>query len=410
MAAIWNNACRRPIHSADDIYDRRGNKLWAKNQPVNPKLLVKLNNHELSKSIELCIIAQDPVKEAALEDVLNTLCAGSAALSLAIAQHSDTVIGIFHELELTPQELLLLSLLSHAGRDYLAHSITVTALALALGAALGLNRCQLLPLAHAGLLHDVGRLYFPSAPPADQKEQIYIQHPLVSALAAVELGQMSQEVAQMIACSHERLDGSGFPGQLVADDIPPLARILLFAEAISGPLLDPSLGLLRASVAARLVASEFDSRMVDWIGSIVRVEQGRDPVRKMPAQVLTIGHRLRQLHAQLSRAVVLLSLTIGESAIARETAGNWLRKRINPLLVALRACGVEDALAMGLHLEPGSAMEAQELEAVLAEIAHRLVRFARFVNSQGQEDQTIPSSNLIDKLLRALDNKAGIPA
>ncbi len=399
---MWQSAAQGGFHSVRDIYDSKGVLLWAKNQALDPELMSRLIQRELREPIELCINAHDPVSASAIETIFKQLCASSPALEAAVAGHEDAVLGVFHALTLTPQELLLISLLRCGNQDYLAHSVAVTAIALTLAIELGLEPRLLSALAHAGLLHDVGRLYCPSEPKPDEKEKIYDQHPHVSALAAVELGKVTHEVGQLIACSHERLDGSGFPLQLKQDQIPPRARILLFAEAICEPLLDPDLGLLRAAVSAKLVAHEFDSDMANWIGAIARAQQEREAEQPMPEQAATIGLRLRQLHAQLSRAVVLLSLTIGESLTARESADTWLQRKINPLMFALRSCGVEDALAMGLHMAPESAMEAQELEALLAEILSRLERFARHVEWQRFENEFLSTSTMARELLQIL--------
>ena len=405
---IWQNAAQGGFHSVRDIYDSKGVMLWARNQPVDPELMGRLIQRELREPIELCINADDPVSASAIETVFQQLCASSPALKSAIAGHEHAVLGVFHALTLTPQELLLISLLRCGSRDYLAHSVAVTAIALTLANELGLEPRLLSALAHAGLLHDVGRLYWPSEPMPDEKQRIYDQHPLVSALAAVEMGKVTHEVGQLIACSHERLDGSGFPLQLKEDQIPPRARILLFAEAICEALLDPALGLLRAAVSARLVAHEFDSHMAKWIGAIARAQQDREAEQPMPEQATTIGRRLRQLHAQLSRAVVLLSLTINESLTARESADIWLQKKINPLMFALRSCGVEDALAMGLHMAPESAVEAKELEALLAEILSRLKRFARHVEWQRYENEFLSTSTMARELLQILNTCSSI--
>ncbi len=406
--SMWQDADRGGIHSVHDIYDSKGVMLWARNHPVNSSLMHRLVNRELREPIELCIVSQDPVKAAALEDILTGLCRTSPALNAAIDVHKSEVIKVFHSLTLTPQELLLISLLRRGSRDYLAHSVAVTAIALALALNLGLEARLLSALAHAGLLHDVGRLYFPAEPARDEQVIFYHQHPHLSALAATELAQLPHEVGQLIACSHERLDGSGFPLQLKEDQIPPRARILLFAEAICETILNPARGLLRAGVAAKLVAHEFDSHMANWIGAIARREQSREPEPALPEYAASIGLRLRQLHAHLSRTVVLLSLTIGESLTARESAERWLQRKINPLMFALRSSGVEDALAAGRHLEPEGAMEAQELEAMMAEILARLARFARLIEWQRFQDEFLATSTMVRELLKVLHNCASI--
>jgi diguanylate cyclase (GGDEF)-like protein len=115
------------------------------------------------------------------------------------------------------------------------HSETVSALAAAIGAELGLDEAMVDQLALAGLLHDIGKIGIPDS---------LLQAP--RALTAVEfetikahpgLGYSLLEglgiapIDEWVLHHHENWDGSGYPDRLAGEEIPLGARIVRVADA-----------------------------------------------------------------------------------------------------------------------------------------------------------------------------------
>lgn len=407
---LWQTSQRCTVEALEDIYDEQGFKLWAAHKPLEPGLLDKLKNRPLRKPIELCVHAKDPVVMATLESTLQQACDQSPDLAAALATHRDAMFDALRSLALNPQEQLLISVMHHGREALFTHAVVVTALALTLAADSKLDAMRWSKLAHAALLHDVGKLYFPGDVDGVQAQSVHMMHPAVGALAAVELAGCSQEVGQMIACSHERLNGNGHPRGLVAAQLTHGARILLFAEYVAGYLANPAAGVRRAAMAARMVPHEFDEESVGWIASLAR-ERSADqmladwlaaPVHpssepETSTEISPIGVRLREFHGGLSRAVVLLSLPVGELPEVRDAAKRWL-KHVNPLVQVLRVSGVEDALSQGLNLEPESDEEASELEILLAELVCRAEGFARILALECSRSSFLRDSKLVNQL------------
>jgi putative two-component system response regulator len=141
------------------------------------------------------------------------------------------------------------------------HSERVTALALALGEALGLTE-ELGILTYAGLLHDVGKIAVPEhilTKPGqlDAEEWRIIQrHPGRSAEILQQVPALA-EVATIVRHHHECLDGQGYPDGLVGEAIPFLTRLLTIADVYEA---------VTADRAYRRVYSATEAKRVLWEG------------------------------------------------------------------------------------------------------------------------------------------------
>jgi HD-GYP domain-containing protein (c-di-GMP phosphodiesterase class II) len=407
--SIWLASQHCRIESSEDIHDAQGIMLWARHQPVEPELLAKLADRELRKPIELCVVAQEPVTAEMLEAELDALCARAPDFEAVLGARQPALRQLLRALPLNAQELLLISVLRFGGRDRLSHAVAVTAVALAAALAAAPGETAPQPLARAALLHDVGLLYLPEETRVATPEQVHHRHALLGALAAVELAQRGPEVGEMISHSHERLDGSGFPAGLKADKLPWASRVLQFAEAVADALADPAQGVMRALMISRVAPQEFDPRLVGWLASAAHACKGQGSEQGALARANGIGLRLRQMHADLSRAVVLLTLPVGEVLDVRQAAKAWL-PRMMPLMHALSASGVEEALSQGLHIEPESDAEAAELLALHAELAARIQAFARSLALDRARLPLLARSRLVQDLARLLNEAAPAPS
>lgn len=117
------------------------------------------------------------------------------------------------------------------------HSVHVSKLALKLGKKIGCSNQELKHLIIGGLLHDIGKVkidndLFTSIDLTPRlKEQIH-NHTIdgITILSTIEL---PQEIKEIILLHHERIDGNGYPFQLIGDEIPDLVKIITICDSYS---------------------------------------------------------------------------------------------------------------------------------------------------------------------------------
>lgn len=114
------------------------------------------------------------------------------------------------------------------------HSAAVARFAKATASAAGLAPRDQELVHTAGLLHDVGKFTFPdrtlTGTHLTETDWALIRsHPQRGA-DIVRRVRGYAEVADIVLCHHERIDGRGYPRALIGDEIPELARILSVAD------------------------------------------------------------------------------------------------------------------------------------------------------------------------------------
>jgi len=87
----------------------------------------------------------------------------------------------------------------------------------------------------AGLLHDIGKIGIDEAvlrkkgKLTDQEFECIRKHPLIGAGILREIKQM-HDIVPGVLCHHERIDGEGYPGGLVGEQIPLIGKIVGLAD------------------------------------------------------------------------------------------------------------------------------------------------------------------------------------
>ena len=118
----------------------------------------------------------------------------------------------------------------------LSRAVATSVWCLMFGRHLGFDRQALEELAIGGLLLDIGNVRIPTELVNSEGEISHEQFSLLS--QHVEFGSeilrrskgISENVRDMVACHHERADGSGYPGGLQANRIPVYGRIAAIAD------------------------------------------------------------------------------------------------------------------------------------------------------------------------------------
>jgi response regulator RpfG family c-di-GMP phosphodiesterase len=151
--------------------------------------------------------------------------------------------------------------------DTRGHSERVGAMAWRLALRIGLTRAQARTVAHAGRLHDLGKVGLPEAVllkcgELDTGERTVVRrHPVLGAHLVSPFESLA-EAAVIIRHHHERYDGGGYPDGLRGDMIPLGARIVAVADRFDALLsrrphrpalaLDAAIGRLRTEAGAGL--------------------------------------------------------------------------------------------------------------------------------------------------------------
>jgi len=413
VQALVGASAHCAIHASEDIFDANGLKLWAGGQPIGERLLDRLSNRRLRKPIELCVYAADPIAAAGIAETIEARVAGSPDLGALFAQALGNVLKVVRTIAPNPTELMLLSVMRHSGRDMMGHAALVSAIALATAGMDDIHPDLTRILTRASLLHDVGELYLPMTlfNSSDARSPAQIReirsHVLIGAQVAIELARAGPVVGHLIASSHERLDGWGYPRALRAADLSRPAQALSFAEAMAPLLGSGTNGLRRAAVAARLVPGEFAPGMVNWI---VRLGTSRPVTLQDGASAAAIGMDLLQIQAVLSRLRPLL-----KDPEKRETtevcaaAAGWF-KAVDALIDELRRAGIESAISCGMSVEPQDDTEHIELSVLSEEMRYRIRELRIRVELAQADSPGLGSSALVIEVLELLHACERAPA
>jgi putative nucleotidyltransferase with HDIG domain len=116
------------------------------------------------------------------------------------------------------------------GREVSGHSRRVTELSVKLANRLGFDRDEIIQLRRGALLHDIGKMGVPEkillkpGPLTEEELEVIWQHPLMGREIFKDIPYLA-EALKVVSSHHEQVDGSGYPEQLLHDEIPITARV-----------------------------------------------------------------------------------------------------------------------------------------------------------------------------------------
>ncbi len=129
----------------------------------------------------------------------------------------------------------MLKVTSHDYYTY-THSVNVSTYALGFGVFLGLKEEQLNLLGKAGIMHDIGKRKINSdiinknGKLTDEEFNEIKKHPTYGVELLKELGETDQRLLNIVEQHHEKIDGSGYPYGLKAQEIDPFAQVMSIVD------------------------------------------------------------------------------------------------------------------------------------------------------------------------------------
>ncbi len=375
LAIILDASETRSIIAASDIFDINGIKLWARNQPVSQDLQRKLMDRALREPLETCLVVEDGVSTATLQDAIRQLAEGNRPLAPLVQPHLDALLKGAAAVRLHPVVQLLLSSVQSARPATFAHAMEAMALAGAIIQARSHNHALVVSAMTAGLVHDVGEMYIsPAYGEADALSTLDVEsyrqlvvHPHIGHLLLTQLTNYPKDIARAVAEHHERLDGSGYPHRLTAERISPLGRLLAAVEVALAALRLPGATLHHASVALRVVPGEFDVLLAGPLSAAARTLPPMTARQSLPE----IQSALARLDVELQETMIHVEGVLpGEPSAGLQRAADLSLYLLHKLRLGWNESGLWSPEAIGT-------VEAAEVEAVQGALRTRLKEIER---------------------------------
>ena len=273
LAAILDASTTRHIVASQDIFDDRGMKLWARNQPVSQSLQMRLLERKLRQPLESCLQADDGITTYQLHEAFEAFLGSGHALAAAVAQWGTPLREGVQHLPLHAATQLLLTTVHATKPKVFEHAIRGMALAGAMQASVGGDPHAVRLALLGGLFHDLGEMYIDpqyldGTALLDARGFRHVAtHPRIGELVLSSLTDYPVALARAIGEHHERLDGSGYPSRSSGDKTSALGRLLCVVETTLGIVAAPTAPLARASLALRLIPGEFDGAWSGFVSS-----------------------------------------------------------------------------------------------------------------------------------------------
>lgn len=214
--------------------------------------------------------------------------------AIELAQVDDLVYELSNSLLRHPDMLISLARLKTVNDYTYMHSVAVCALMVAVARQLELPEAQVHQAGVAGLLHDIGKLTIPDSIlnkpeklSAAEFEQIK-QHPVAGSAILRQNPQVDALVLDVCLHHHEKIDGSGYPHNLVGEQISLFAQMGAVCDVYDAVTStrpynrgwDPAETLQRMSgwtghFSPRVLQALVKSVGIYPVGSLVRLHSGQ---------------------------------------------------------------------------------------------------------------------------------------
>lgn len=188
------------------------------------------------------------------------------------------------------------------------HSSRVSKYCVAIAGEMGFSGKQIEGIRIAGLLHDIGKITVDkniiNKPGRLTKEEKFEldQHPIVSYEILTKIRFPWKDISINVRHHHEMMDGTGYPDQLVAKDIPEGSKILALADSFDAMMTDrpyrKKLSLDNTLVEInRTLGKQFDPKVFQHFLRVIKKDINGSEESIIKAEWKTIAniHKVRNI-------------------------------------------------------------------------------------------------------------------
>lgn len=275
------------VVTSQAIFTSKKIKLIEKGVKVNSALFERLVSHKLIPKIDHCLAVENGIGRESVKDYAMNLLDSDPGLEVlrGDANVRSRILRAFDEIPLCAPMAFKLTVAWSQRPEVFDHSIRVALIALSLAIRnFFFSVKELATLAAAAVFHDIGILHVSPEllRPGRQLEKAerhhLYAHPITGFLILREFAEYHPEISRTVFEHHERLDGSGYPRGLKAEQICLGAQILMLAEA-ANTIFDSgqkSKTLDRFSVLLKLNQKKFNSELSNCLLGLVQDMQTDD--------------------------------------------------------------------------------------------------------------------------------------
>lgn len=345
----------RPLVTTQDIYSSTGVKLVNQGARFNSRLFDRLVHHKLIPALDQCIGIENPITAEKLAEQASNMLAFDArfvAFKAGFPQ-TDTLVQVLAKVRLNPVMAFKLTVMQDTRPGLLQHSLYVAIVSIYIGIRASLPDEQLVILANAALLHDIGLMHIDHklldnghVLNEQERHHLYV-HPVTAYLILNEFPDYGAELSNAILEHHERLDGSGYPRGLRGSEISRLGQIIALAVIVSSRFekSNENYGGLRLETILKLNSQRYGHEYIGYLDIFYK-----DQDIKLP----TLTPELHELTGKRIRAIaMILKLWVDTYRALHEShqIADFINKRISNLEVAVFDAGFDPSTEMTMLLD-----------------------------------------------------------
>lgn len=241
LKSVTHLGDERPIVADRDIHSASGIKLVNTGMRINSALYERLLQHKLAPSLDQCLSAENAVTGKSLAEQAALMLKEDERLAViqSVQMGGWKLPFVLKQVPLNPAIAFKLTVMRETQPELFQHSLYVALVSTYIGMQMRLDKSQLIDLATAALLHDIGILHVdPELLEREHKmtegerRHLYV-HSVTSWMILKSYPEYTPDVLNAVLQHHERLDGSGYPRGLKSGEIGQLGQIVAVAEIIA---------------------------------------------------------------------------------------------------------------------------------------------------------------------------------
>ena len=407
LQAVAALARQQTVTAHEDIYCDSGMKLVAKGTALGDEQFQRLARHKLNEPLDNMLISERAIDAASLSIEAGKILEHDPVYA-RLGNRSGDPLAIKHglaALKLPAPLLMRLTVQREQRPAMFQHSLRTAMIAYALAQRLRLPPAERPLLLLAALCHDLGEMHTDPnlldsehAITPDERRYVHV-HPLASQMVLNAIKDFPAAARVAVLQHHERLDGSGYPNGLRADQITPLARLLAVADVAETVIR--RFDLPRLDMLARLHYHRFDRAAGNALRDLIHATP--EDAHHTPQELLEAATKLAHLSDVLRTWFAQRSVFEQMVAPAEPERSPlaFLFERMNTIRQLVLQAGFDpDRSESMLYIAQEDPAVLLEVRTMLDEIEWLLHDLAIEIDRRAAQLQRLPSKPLQDLLER----------